>query len=159
MLDNLRDECLVPSPDLARYAFKQIHKSTQHPVLPENTDAVAEGFKIRFDHTERSMDGPEDEEYDEKVMSIPESLKVGPSRFLHGREHHRHKRNQHNVSAPPGPRQEISSNEAFEANSVHGGEFGQIVPVCDGVDPGEKDNGPADEFVEGDVLIEGDDAI
>ena len=37
--------------------------------------------------------------------------------------------------------------------------MGVVVPVGDGVDPGEEDDGPGDELVEGDVLVELDDAV
>ena len=159
MLNDFRNKRLVSPSNLPRDAFAKIRKSTQHPVLPENANAVAEGLKVGPDHTEGSVDGPEDKKYNEQVVGVPESLKVGPSRLLHGGKHDSHERNQHNVSAPSGPRQQIRANEAFEPELLPGGKSGQVIPVRNGVDPGEEDNGPSDEFVEGDVLVERDDAV
>lgn len=102
VLDDLGDIRLVSSSDLAGNPLSQIRKSSIHPVLPEDTDTVAERRKIGFDHAESTMDGPEYEEDDEKMMRVPESLELGSSRLFGCRHCHCREGNQHNVSGPSG---------------------------------------------------------
>jgi hypothetical protein len=85
VLYDFRNERLVSPPQFARNALCQICKSAQHPVLPEDANSVAEGLKVGLDHTERPVNGPEDEENNEQVVRVPKTLKVGSSRLLHGR--------------------------------------------------------------------------
>ena len=84
VLDDLGNKRFVPPPDLAHDPFQQIHKTACHPIFPENANTIAERLEIGLNHTERSMDRPENEENDEKVMRVPESLELGPSGLLHG---------------------------------------------------------------------------
>jgi hypothetical protein len=62
MLNDLRNVRLVSSSDLAGDSLQQVDEASIHPVFPENTDSITEGCKIRLNHTEGSVDGPEDEE-------------------------------------------------------------------------------------------------
>jgi hypothetical protein len=86
VLNDLGDVCLVSSTDLTRNTLTEVCESTVHPVLPEDTDTIAKGRKVGLDHAEGTVDGPEDEEDDEEVVSVPEALKVGSSRLLCGCE-------------------------------------------------------------------------
>jgi len=65
MLNDFRYVCLVSSSNFAGNALAKVRESTIHPVLPEDTDSIAEGRKIGFDHTEGAVNGPKDEEDDE----------------------------------------------------------------------------------------------
>jgi hypothetical protein len=56
VLDDLGDVRLVASSDLTRDTLSQVRESTVHPVLPEDTDTIAERCKIRLDHAKGSMD-------------------------------------------------------------------------------------------------------
>jgi hypothetical protein len=84
MLNNLGNVRLVPSSNFTRDTLSEIRESTIHPVLPKNTDTVAEGRKVRRDHAESAVDGPEQEKNDEEVVHVPEALEVVATRFLCG---------------------------------------------------------------------------
>lgn len=105
------------------------------------------------------MDGPEDEEDDEHVVGVPESLVVGSSRLLNRSEDHAHERNQHNVSSPAGAGGEVGKQPAIDSQVVLNGHLRKVVPVSNGVSPGEKHNRPGRRDVEGDVLVELDNAV
>jgi hypothetical protein len=79
MLNNFRDICLVPTPDFTRNSLGQISEATDKPILIEDAHSIAVRRAVRLDHAELSMDRPEDEENDEHMMSIPESLKISTS--------------------------------------------------------------------------------
>lgn len=75
------------SANLSRNPLRQVDESSVHPVLPKHAnrrrpDAGTERRHVRLNHAERSVDGPEEEEDDEHVVSIPKSLVVGASRLL-----------------------------------------------------------------------------
>lgn len=76
MLDDLGDECFVPSPNFSSDPFQQVNEAAVHPVLPEHTRACTERRGVCFDQTESSMDRPENEKNDEEMVSIPKSLEV-----------------------------------------------------------------------------------
>lgn len=65
VLNDLGDICLVSPTYFSRDTLGQICKAAVHPVLPEDTDAIAERRKVGRNHTEGSVNGPEDEEDDE----------------------------------------------------------------------------------------------
>ena len=159
MLDDLGHVRLVTPTNLTRCPLSKIGESTVHPVLPENTDAVAKRRKIRLDHTKGSVDGPENEEDDEQVVRVPESFELSSSRFLGCCPGHGGQGDQHDISTPSRPSSKVGDEESDEAELVDLGEYPQIPPMRNGVQPGEKDDGPPDQFVEGDVLVEGNDAV
>lgn len=125
-------------------ALAEIRESSVHPVLPKDTDAIAERRKVGLDHAESSVDGPEDEKDDEEVVRVPEALEVCTSRFLCRRECDRHECHQHNISTPARASRKVGQNEAHESEVVARRESRKIVPVGNGVDPGEKDDRPRD---------------
>lgn len=100
MLNDLGDVRLVSSTYFAGNAFSQVGKSTVHPVLPEDTNSIAERRKIGLNHTEGSMDRPEDEEYDEQMVHVPEAFKVCATSLLSSCNSDRVERNQHDVTTP-----------------------------------------------------------
>lgn len=65
VLDDLRHESLMPSPDFSCNSLSQVRESTEEPVLVEDTDAAAEGLNVGLNHAECTMDAPEHEEDDE----------------------------------------------------------------------------------------------
>jgi hypothetical protein len=140
MLNDLGNVRLVPSTDLARDALSQVCESTIHPVLPEDTNAVAVWRKIGLDHAESAMDGPEDEEDNEEMVRVPEALKVCPSRLLCCCQRNRHQCEEHDVSTPAGACCKVGKNKAHEPEVVGGRESGKVVPMRDGVDPGKEDD-------------------
>jgi hypothetical protein len=159
MLNNLRDVRLVSSSNLAGDTLSQVRESTVHPVLPEDTNAVAERRKVGRDHAEGAVDRPEEEEDNEKVMGVPEALKVLPACLLRRCERNRHQSNQHNVAAPSRAGSKVGQDETHEPEVVRCGELGQVVPMCDCVNPGEEYDGPGDQLVESNVLVERDDVV
>lgn len=92
-------------------------------------------------------------------MSVPEALKVGTAGLLGGGEDHGSKRNQHDVSRPARAGDQVSEDEAHEAEALLRGQLGVVVPVCNGVDPRKEEDCPCHELVEGDILVELDDAV
>lgn len=164
MLDDLGDVRLVSAADLAGDAFGQVDEAAVYPVLPEDADGGgadgdAEGRRVGLDHAEGAVDGPEDEEDDEHVVRVPEALVVGAPRLLDRRQHHAHERHEHDVAAPPGPGRQVGGEKSIEAEVVLGRDLREVVPVRDGVDPGEEDDGPRRRDVEGDILVELDDTV
>lgn len=159
MLNHLRHIRLMAAPNLPRCALRKVRESTIHPVLPKDTDTIAERRKVRLNHAERSVDRPENEEDDEQMVRIPEAFELRATMLLSSRPAHGCQRDEHNVAAPSGSRGEIGDEEADEAEAVDLGEDPEISPMGDGVEPGEEEDGPADELVEGDIFVEGNDAV
>jgi hypothetical protein len=159
MLNDLGDVRLVASTDFTRNALTEVGESTVHPVLPENTNAIAEGRKIGLDHAEGTVNGPEDEEDDEEVMRVPEALKVSSACVLGGCECNCVQSDEHDISTPARSSRKVGQDEAHESKVVTGRESREVVPMGNGVEPGEEDDGPGDQLMEGDVLVEGNDIV
>lgn len=159
MFDDFADSGDVLTTDLTHGALSEIDSSTSEPELPENSDAITEWGAVRLDHAESSVEGPEKEENHKQVVSIPESLKVGSSWFLNCRKDHGHERNKHDISSPSWSRNKVGLEPSSEAESLLDGELGKVVPMSDGVKPGEENERPGGELVEGDVLVEWDDTV
>jgi hypothetical protein len=159
MLNDLGDVRLVASTNLTRDTLAQIRKSSVHPVLPENTDTIAEGRKVRLDHAERTVDGPEQEEDGEEVVRVPEALELGSSLLLGCSPCHGCERSQHDVASPSRACCEVGKKEADEAELVGLGKHPQISPMRNRVNPGEEEDGPPDQLVESNVLVERNDAV
>jgi hypothetical protein len=159
MLNDLGDVRLVASTDLTRNTLTEVGESTVHPVLPENTNAIAEGCKVGLDHAEGSVDGPEDEEDDEEVMCVPEALEVGSSCILSSCKCDRIQSDEHHVSTPARTSSKVGENKAHESEVVAGREPCKVVPMGNCVEPGKEDDRPGNQLVEGDVLVEGNDIV
>ena len=114
VLNDLGDVRLVASTNLTRDTLAQIRESSIHPVLPENTDTVAEGRKVRLDHAEGTVYGPEEEEDGEQVVRVPEALELGPSILLCGCPTHSRERSQHDVTCPSRAGCEVCEKESNE---------------------------------------------
>lgn len=159
VLNNLCDVCPVAAAHLTSNTLSQVDEAAVHPVLPEDSNgrgsnAGAEGSDVWLDHAESSMNRPEEEEHDEHVVGVPESLKVRSSRLLHGGENHAHQRNEHDIARPSWPRHKVGYQPAVDAQLVLDSDLRKVVPMGNGVDPGPEDNGPGGDDVEGDVLVE-----
>jgi hypothetical protein len=92
-------------------------------------------------------------------MHVPEAFEVCASCFLCGCERYRHQRNQHDIAAPTWASRKICQDKAHETQVIGGREASEIVPMRNGVDPGEEDDRPCDEFMECDVLVERNDVV
>lgn len=90
VLNDLGNVSLVPSTDFPKYSFYQVNESAVHPELPEDPRALTKRSRVCLDHAEGSMDGPEDKEYDEKMMHVPEALKFGTAKPLNRRSDNEH---------------------------------------------------------------------
>lgn len=164
MLNDLCDVCPVTTSHLACDTLGQVNETAVHPVLPEDSNsrcanAGAERCNIWLNHAESSVDGPEEEENDEHVVSIPEALKVCSSRLLGRRENHTHQRNKHDIASPTRSRHKIGNQPAVDTKLVLDGDLGKVIPVSNGMDPRPENDGPGGDDVEGDVLVELEDAI
>jgi hypothetical protein len=115
VLNDLGNVRLVSSTNLTCNTFTKVRESSIHPVLPENTNAVAERGKVGLDHAKGSVNCPEEEKDGEEVMRIPETFKLSSSVLLCSCPAHRRERDQHDVSCPSGSRCDIRQNEAHES--------------------------------------------
>jgi len=93
------------------------------------------------------------------MVHIPEPFVVFPTRFFDGGEHHSHECYQHDIACCTRSSAKVDDEPAFEPEIFGHGETGKVYPVGNSVDPREEDDGPGDEFVEGDVLVKVDDAV
>lgn len=122
---------------LSEYSLDQIYESTVHPVQPEHASSGAKRRGICLDHAERSMDRPEDEEYDEQMMCEPEPFVVTFLESFEGCHKYRHQDDQHDISRPPWASGEVRQHESFEALIVLGSQLCEIVPMGGSMDPGK----------------------
>lgn len=164
VLNNLGNVRLVASTNLTSNTLSQVDETAVHPVLPKHTDgrsanAGAERSKVGLNHAEGTVDGPEEEEDDEHVVSVPESLIIGTAGLLDRGEDHTHERDQHDIASPAGSGDKVGQQPAVDSEVVLGGDLSKVVPVGNSVDPREEDNGPSGGDVEGDVLVELDDSV
>ena len=81
---------------------------------PEDTDGVEWAVRgtIRFDHTEHAVQLPIDEEYDEKVVRIPESLKSSSTDFLSSKEYDDGETSGHDPTCNTGTRGQVYGKES-----------------------------------------------
>ena len=159
MLNDFRDEGLMSPTDFSQNSLYKIDSPTITPVLVEIANRVAKRWAVRLDHAEGSMDRPENEEDNEKMMSIPEPLEVRPSEPLKRRSHHGSQREEHDIPGPARTRLDIGQQKALKAKAILRRELAVVVPMSERVEPAEEENRPGDEFVEGDVLVELNDAV
>lgn len=153
MLDDLGHESLVPASNFSCDSLGQVEETTVHPVFPKHTGTGAEWRKVLRNHAEFTVDGPENKENDKEMVAVPEALEVGSSLLLNGSPHHPAEGDEHDISRPAGSGDEVSEDESHEAKLVLRGEASQVVPVGNGVAPGEEEDGPGGENVECDVLV------
>lgn len=88
----------MPAAYLSEYPFEKIYKAAIHPVLPEYSRSRTEGCNVCFYHAKRSVNGPEDEEYDEQMMSKPEPFMVLPLKPLEGGDEHDRQDDKHDIT-------------------------------------------------------------
>ena len=111
------------------------------------------------------MQLPVDEEDDEKVVSVPEAVEVGTAALLHREPDHDPERGPHDPASRTGTGREVGHKEGDDTLTgclrvrVDHGKICKIDHVGASVDSGEEDDGPCCCFVEGDVLVEGDDVV
>ncbi len=130
----------MPTTYFSEYSLDQVHKPTIHPVLPEHARSRTEWCCICLDHAECSMNGPEDEEYDEQMMREPETLMVLPLESFQRSDQHGHQDREHDISRPPWAGSEIDKKKSFEALIALGSQLCKVVPVSNCMDPGEEDD-------------------
>lgn len=140
VLNNLGNVRFVSATNFTCNALSQIGEPPIHPILPEYTNTVTEWRKVRLDHTECSMDRPEHEEDNEKVMSVPEAFEICTSRFFCSCECNRHERKQHDISTPPRTGSKIGQDETHKSKVVAGGKPGEIVPMRNSMNPRKEHN-------------------
>lgn len=154
MLDHLRDESCVASSYLTGNSFGKIDKASNHPVLVKHTNAIAVWFPVVLDHAELAMNGPEDEEDDKEVVSVPESLEVCSAWFLNRCHNHCHESSEHDIAGPSRTSDQVGHYESHEPEFLLGRELSKVVPMCNCVDPGEEYYGPRHKFMERNVLVQ-----
>ena len=105
MLNDLGDVCLVLSSDFTGNSLHQVDVTSVHPVLPEDSNSRRSNpttvwSDVGLNHAVGTVDRPKEEEYDEHVVSIPETFEVGTTHLLDRSNNHTHERGQHDVSSP-----------------------------------------------------------
>jgi hypothetical protein len=111
------------------------------------------------------MQLPIDEEYDEKVVGIPESFEIGSTDFLSGEEYYDSERNGHDPTGNTGTRSEVCAKESQNpltgclGRCISHGELVKVYHVGQDMDNGKNDHRPGSSFVEGDVFIKGNDIV
>lgn len=111
------------------------------------------------------MELPVDEEDDEQVVRVPEPLKVSAAPLLNSKPHHDAKRSGHDPSSETRPSGEIGTQKPDK--DLAGGrsiwvehcELRKVHHVSGNVDERTGNNGPGGGFVEGDILVEGNDVV
>ncbi len=164
MLNDLGDVGLVLSTDLSCDSLGEVNVSSVHPVLPENTNGTGSNTntvrsKIGLNHTEGSVDGPEDEEDDEHVVGVPEALKVRTSHLFDRSNHHTHQSSQHDVSSPSWASDKVGHKPSSKTQIILRSNLRKVVPMRKSVYPREEDNRPSGSHVECNVFVELDDTI
>ena len=111
------------------------------------------------------MELPADEKDDEEMMGIPEAFKVGAPPLLHGEVDHDAKDNGHDPtsSARPGGKVGIEEGDNPGTGCLCIGvcecKFVKVDHVRGHVDDSADNDRPGSGFVEGDVLVKGDDLV
>lgn len=164
VLNDLGDVGLVTSTHLTGNTLRKVDESSVHPVLPKHTNSLGsdrdtEWRDVGLNHTEGSVGSPEDEEDDKHVVSVPESLVVGSASLLHTGNNHASQGNQHDVSRPARSRYQVGKEETVDTKVVLGSNLSEVVPVSNGVNPAEEEDRPGNGNVEGDVLVELNNAV
>jgi hypothetical protein len=134
---------------------------------PKDTDGIPRAVRgtIWLDHAEHAVELPADEKDDKEMMRIPEAFEVGALPLLHGEVDHDAKDDGHDPTsnARPGGKVGIEKGEklgtACLCIGVRECKFGKVHHVSDHVDDSADDDRPGSGFVEGDVLVKGDDLV
>lgn len=108
---------------------------------------------------------PVDEEHDEQMVRIPEAFKVSTATLLNREPDHDAKSNRHNPSRRTRTGREVCCKESNDTLSrgdcirVCHRELVEVDHVSSNVHEREEDNRPGGRFVEGDVLVEGNNVV
>jgi hypothetical protein len=120
---------------------------------------------IGLDHAEHAMELPADEKDDEEMVGVPETLKVGAPLLLAGEEDHDGKGGGHDPASEAGPGGEVDIEEsdnlgtACRCGRVSHRELVKVDHMGEDVHDGADDNGPGCGYVQGDILVKGDDLV
>ena len=134
---------------------------------PEDTDGVERAVRgtIGLDHAEHAVELPVDEEDDEKVVGVPELLKVGTAALLHGVPDHDTECGSHDPTSDTRAGRKVGLEERDEALAgrvgvrVGKGELGEVDHVRSDVHKRAGDDRPCGGLVECDVLVEGNEVV
>lgn len=138
VLNDLVDIRLMRTPDLAHDTLSKIGEASNEPPLIERAIPKAGGYGVQWDHAINSVDRPCNEEDNEEMVSVPESLIIRSTRLFDGCEEHSHDRDGQNVTCPARARQKVKLDKAQKACVVLRRELRNIVQMRDSVDPGEE---------------------
>lgn len=85
VFNNFADICLVISTYFSHSAFGEVNESTTQPKFPKSADSFAEWGSVWLNHTECTMEGPEEEKNQEKVMCVPKARLESKIHYTGGR--------------------------------------------------------------------------
>lgn len=134
---------------------------------PEHSNSIegAVGRTIRLDHAKHAMKLPTNEEDNKEVMGVPETFKVSTAAFLYREEDHDAQSQCHDPAGNTGARSEVGSKERDDLLSrsrsgrVRSGKLCKIHHMSKNVNNGSDHNRPCCCFVEGNVLVKGNDVV
>jgi hypothetical protein len=132
---------------------------------PEHSNIVERAVRrtIRPDHTKHAMELPVDEEDNEEVVRIEESLEMSATAFLHCEENHDSHTESHNPSGNTWACSEVGKEENDDFIACLGRlrdcKFCKVDHVGSNVNDGKYHYGPSSRLVEGDGLIKGDEIV
>jgi hypothetical protein len=132
---------------------------------PEDTNGVERAVRwpVGLDHAEHAMQLPVDEEDNEEMVGVPESLKVLSSLFLSGSPSHSTESNPHDPTSDSGSGLNAEQEEVLDAVGCvvgrHDGEPDDVDDMSQGMYEGPEDDGPASGLVEGDVFVERNEVV
>jgi hypothetical protein len=111
------------------------------------------------------MELPADEKDDEEMVGVPEAFKVGAPLLLPGEEDHDGKGSGHDPASDAGTGGKVSVEEGDKLCGtclrirVGHRELGKVDHVGEDMHYGADHNGPGSEYVEGELLVKGDDLV
>lgn len=80
------------------------------------------------------------------MMRVPEALEVRSPGLLLGGEDHGHQSCKHDVTTPSRTCREVCEDETHEAEILLGRELSEVIPMRNGVDPGEENDRPRGDW-------------
>jgi hypothetical protein len=106
---------------------------------------------------------PVDEQNNEKVMRIPESLKMDFTNFISGKKYNGSKTSGHDPTCDTGTCGEVEAKEdpytLCCGRSTNDGKPVKVYHMGYNVDSSKRDYGPCRKFVESEGFIKGDDIV
>ena len=134
---------------------------------PEDTDGIVRAVRsaVGLNHAEHAVQLPVDEEDNKEVVGVPELLEVSTTAFLHGEPHHDAECDGHDPACGTRSGDEVGGDECHDPLACRVGvgidhrQLGEVDHVCADVHCRPQYYRPCCGLVEGDILVEGNEAV